>query len=441
MKKDEIAKKVALLIAAAGLVVLFVSFFTGISFWISLLLLSFSGSLLIMQHNTLRTFSFTAWVITCVLLAMSFPEYLQQWGNFRLSLLIVPLIQIIMFGMGTTISLADFSRVIAAPWPVFLGAILQFGVMPVVGFVIVLLFGFEGELAAGIILVGSVSGGVASNLMVFISKGNVALSVTMTVVSTFLAPILTPILMMVYAGRFIAIDTVSMMIGVINIIVIPVIAGLISHAILYSPKAWSGNSKRLILIIIATLVVVLFTSIADQSLFGLFAPLRNGVILGGLLIILVTLSRLVSSVMKGASTMWINAALPLVSMVGICAIVMIIIAQTHDVLIEAGVLLIIAAMIHNTTGYGFGYWGARGFGALLGRIGYMSGFTKTPASLIDEANCRTVAFEVGMQNGGMATGLAMDVLKSHIAALPPNIFGTWMNISGSLLANWWRDKK
>ena len=441
MKRNDFVKKLALLLAAGGLIVFIMTFFTGISFWISLLLFSLSGSLLIMQHNTLKTFSFTAWVITCVLLAMSFPDYLQQWGNFRLSLLIVPLIQIIMFGMGTTISLRDFSRVITAPWPVFLGAVLQFGIMPVVGFAVALIFGFTGELAAGIILVGSVSGGVASNLMVFISKGNVALSVTMTVVSTFLAPLLTPILMLVYAGRFISIDAVSMMIGVINIIVIPVIAGLISHAILYSPKAWSRSSKQLILITIATFMVVLFAFIADQSFFGLFAPLRNGMILGGLLIILVTISKLVSSSKKGASTAWINAALPLVSMVGICAIVMIIIAQTHDVLLEAGFLLIIAAMIHNTTGYGLGYWGARGFGALLGRLGYMIGLTKTPATLIDEANCRTVAFEVGMQNGGMATGLAMDVLKSHIAALPPNIFGTWMNISGSLLANWWRDKK
>lgn len=59
---------------------------------------------------------------------------------------------------------------------------------------------------------------------------------------------------------------------------------------------------------------------------------------------------------------------------------------------------------------------------------------------MDESSCRTVAFEVGMQNGGMATGIAIDVLKSHVAALPPNVFGTWMNISGSMLANWWKRK-
>jgi bile acid:Na+ symporter, BASS family len=432
-------RKMAILIAVSGFIVFFMAVFTGISFWISLFLLSLAGSLLIIKHKTLRSFSFTSWVLTCVFLALAFPQFLQEWGGFKLSLLIVPLIQIIMFGMGTTISLKDFSRVIISPWPVLLGVVLQFGIMPVVGFMIAIIFGFEGELAAGIILIGSVSGGVASNLMVFISKGNVALSVTMTVVSTFLAPILTPILMMVYAGRFISIDAVSMMIGVINIIMIPVIAGLISHAILYSPKAWSRKIHHLILIIIVSLIVVLFSFIADKSIFGLFAPLRNGIILGGLLITIITLSKLVFTVMMGNQNLWINAALPVISMVGICAILMIIVAQTYDVLMEAGILLVVAAIIHNSTGYGLGYWGARSFGFILGRIGYLIGVRKTTASLIDEANCRTVAFEVGMQNGGMATGLAMDVLKSHIAALPPNIFGTWMNISGSLLANYWRD--
>ena len=107
---------------------------------------------------------------------------------------------------------------------------------------------------------------------------------------------------------------------------------------------------------------------------------------------------------------------------------------------EVGIILVFAAILHNTLGYGFGYWGARGFGTLLGMLGYWFGLRKTRSSLIDEADCRTVAFEVGMQNGGMATGLAMDVLHSHVAALPPNLFGTWMNISGSVLANWWARK-
>jgi BASS family bile acid:Na+ symporter len=87
--------------------------------------------------------------------------------------------------------------------------------------------------------------------------------------------------------------------------------------------------------------------------------------------------------------------------------------------LSVGALLVIAAILHNTIGYLLGYWLAR-------------------ASRLDESACRTVAIEVGMQNGGMATGLAMSVLHSADAALAPAIFGTWMNISGSLLASWWR---
>jgi len=88
-------------------------------------------------------------------------------------------------------------------------------------------------------------------------------------------------------------------------------------------------------------------------------------------------------------------------------------------LLAVGAALILAAILHNAAGYLLGYWLAR-------------------AVRLDESACRTVAVEVGMQNGGMATGLAMSVLQSADAALAPAIFGTWMNISGSILASWWR---
>ena len=114
-----------------------------------------------------------------------------------------------------------------------------------------------------------------------------------------------------------------------------------------------------------------------------------------------------------------DKTLPLVSMAGICFIIAIIAARSRDRLLAVGPALLIAAMLHNAIGYVLGYWLAR-------------------AARLDESACRTVAVEVGMQNGGMATGLAMSVLKSADAALAPAIFGTWMNISGSVLASWWR---
>jgi bile acid:Na+ symporter, BASS family len=424
----------------AAFFLLIASLFTNLSARPGLFMLLVAAALGVMHHKRLRGFSFTAWVLVCVGFALAWPGLLQQWGGFRLTLLIVPLTQLIMFGMGTTLSLRDFSRILVAPWPVLLGVILQFCIMPVIGFLIALSFGFEGELAAGIVLIGSVSGGVASNLMAFIARANVALSVTMTVVSTFVAPLMTPLLMGLFAGRFIPIDTLAMMIGVFNIIVIPVVAGLLAHSVLYSTRPWSSRVSWLSLIALISLLLVVAALVVSPPALGILAPLRNGIILGGLLLSVVAISKIIVSVWLGRPNTWIDRALPLVSMIGICAILAIIIAQTHDVLMDAGLFLVLAAVIHNSLGYGFGYWGSRWIGAVLGEFGYRLGLRKTRSTLIDEANCRTVAFEVGMQNGGMATGLAMDVLQSHVAALPPNLFGTWMNISGSMLANYWKRK-
>jgi BASS family bile acid:Na+ symporter len=118
---------------------------------------------------------------------------------------------------------------------------------------------------------------------------------------------------------------------------------------------------------------------------------------------------------------WFDKALPVLSMVCIVFIIAIITASSRDKLLDVGALLIVAAMIHNGCGYLFGYWGARWMG-------------------LAEADCRVVAFEVGMQNGGMGSALAINVLKSTDAALAPAIFGPWMNISGSVLASFWRKR-
>ncbi len=103
---------------------------------------------------------------------------------------------------------------------------------------------------------------------------------------------------------------------------------------------------------------------------------------------------------------------------GIFVIIIVITSAGRDNLLTVGLILLAAEIIHNITGYSFGYWGSR----LAG---------------LDEKSCRTVAIEVGLQNGGMGSALAINVLKSPAAALAPAIFGPWMNISGSVLANWW----
>jgi len=116
---------------------------------------------------------------------------------------------------------------------------------------------------------------------------------------------------------------------------------------------------------------------------------------------------------------WMNRALPVVSMWAICFIIAVITARSSEDLKRVGAALLLTAILHNLLGYFFGYWGAR-------------------ALRLNLTDARTVAVEVGMQNGGLASGLAMNTLQSAKAALAAAIFGPWMNVSGSILASWWR---
>src|SRR5690606_2070863 len=151
-------------------------------------------------------YSFTAFVFVGVAASMVYPEAFIEIRGYRLSNLIVPLIQIIMFGMGTTLSVGDFARVLRMPRAVAIGAVLQYTVMPFVGYGLAQLFGFQGELAAGIVLVGAAPGGVASNVITYLAGGNVPLSVTMTAFSTLLSPIMTPFMMTQLAGAYVPIS-------------------------------------------------------------------------------------------------------------------------------------------------------------------------------------------------------------------------------------------
>ncbi len=381
--------------------------------------------------------AFTAWVLAGVGSAFLYPATFQSWWGFPLAALIVPLIQLIMFGMGTTLNLGDFARIAKEPWSVIVGIALQFGVMPITGYLLVLAFGFDGELAAGVILIGTCSGGVASNLMSYIGKGNVALSVTMTSVSTLLAPVMTPLGMKVLAGAYIDIDTFKMVIGVFNIIIVPIIAGLLANAVLYSPKSWAAYRAVLLSVTGGCVGIAVLCVSIPSGVLGAFAGLRSSLLLGLALVGVFASVKAALLSRGGFDVKWVDRALPLVSVAGICAILTILTAQTHDELVQVGGALLLAAVLHNAIGLFVGYWAAHAAGTMAGAVGYRLGIFASSASRLTEQDCRTVAFEVGMQNGGMATGLAIEVLKSPVAALPPSVFGTWMNLSGSLLANYW----
>ena len=377
-------------------------------------------ALFCMGHAFFKSFAFTVWVFAFVAASMVYPVAFMSWAGFDLKILIVPLIQIIMFGMGTTLSVADFGRVFKMPWPVLVGFVLQFSVMPVTALVLAKAFGFEAEVAAGVVLIGSCPGGVASNLMTYLAGGNVALSVTMTACSTLVSPVMTPFLMKVLAGKLVPVKFLVMMFSIINMIIVPIVAGLIANRILYSRHKAFHRSGPLALIaaigILAGTAMILWAPVAVFT-WGDASLQKDGFIVGLLLIGVVALAKLVISVWLRGPENWMDKALPIVSMAGICYTIAIITARSRDDLMAVGFYLIGAAIIHNFVGYILGYGFAR-------------------AARLDESSCRTVAFEVGMQNGGMASALAMNVLESTPAALAPAIFGPWMNISGSVLSTW-----
>lgn len=378
-------------------------------------------ALTLWRQPPIRGFAFTAWIFTFVTASLVWPQGFDRWFGLDLKLLIVPLVQIIMFGMGTKLSAQDFLRVLVMPRPVLIGVVLHFGVMPLTGYTIARTFGFSPEIAAGVVLIGSVSSGVASNVIVYLAGGNVALAVTVTACSTLVSPFMTPFLMKVLASRLVPIDFLAMMLEVLSMVIVPVAAGLLANRILYSPRGWANSGKCLVVIASVGLALACGTVALSATHLGRLLPLGHGAVVGFALIALVTLTKLLVTIRLKGPNDWLDRALPLISMTAICLVIAIIGARSRDRLLTVGPALIFAAMLHNAIGYLLGYWLAR-------------------AARLDESACRTIAVEVGMQNGGMATGLAMSVLRSADAALAPAIFGTWMNISGSILASWWRRK-
>jgi BASS family bile acid:Na+ symporter len=319
-----------------------------------LLAFFFSLALAFRQHKLLKGLSYTLMVMAVVSLAMYYPQHFKTYRGFKLSELIIPLLQIIMFGMGTELSLKDFANVVRMPKGIIVGVVCHYIIMPLVGFSLANLFNFPPEIAAGIILVGCCPSGLASNVMCYLAKGNLALSVSVTTISTMVAPFLTPLLMRLLGGSFVAIDFWGMVWDITKIVILPVAAGLAFHYLIH------GKFK------------------------------------------------------------WLDKAMPLVSMAGIGIILTIITAAGRNNLLKVGALLLIATILHNVLGYIMGYWSAR-------------------VLRFHERDCRTIALEVGMQNAGLASGLALAMGKLSTAGLAPAIFGPVMNISGSSLASWWHN--
>lgn len=263
-----------------------------------------------------------------------------------------PLLGLIMFGMGLTLRWPDFALVLSRPIPVILGVAAQYGIMPLLGWSVATLLGLPDEIAVGVILVGCVPGGTASNVVSYLARADVALSVTMTSVSTLLAPILTPLLTLWLVGARLPVDAGGMALSMVQIVLIPVVLGLLIRA---------------------------------------FLP------------------RLVERVLPGLP--WFSVAL-------ISLVVAIVVSLSADRIVAAGLVVLAAVVLHNGLGLLIGY--------LIGRLTGQS-----------ERASRTVAIEVGMQNSGLASGLAATFF-TPTAALPGAVFSVWHNLSGALLAAYLR---
>jgi len=165
---------------------------------------------------------FPLWAGALALIAYAWPELFAPFAGA-----IVPLLMVIMFGMGLTLRPADFARAVGR-WPlVLLGLALQYGLMPLAAWGIAGALDLDTPLALGMILVGSVAGGTASNVICFLAGGDVALSITLTSVSTLVAVVATPILTWFYAGTGIAVPVLSMLASIAEIVVLPVVSGML----------------------------------------------------------------------------------------------------------------------------------------------------------------------------------------------------------------------
>lgn len=286
-----------------------------------------------------------------LILGMTMPQnFTWVVGKFGGVAVLSLLLGVVMFGMGTTLDLKDFALVLKRPLDVFIGACAQFVIMPGLAYLIASAFNLDPALTAGVVLVGTCPGGTSSNVITFMSKGDVALSVTMTSVSTVLSPILTPFITYQLIGERIAFDPVGMFWSIVQIVIVPICLGLAVKSFL--PK--------------------LAATATDY--------------------------------------------LPAVSAIAISLIIAGVIAVSRDNILRTSGTILLVVILHNCLGYTLGF--------ILARLTGMS-WKKAIA----------LSVEVGMQNSGLATGLA----KAHFASMPmatvPGaIFSAWHNISGAVLA-------
>lgn len=300
-------------------------------------------------------------IILTAIVTFFFPQ-LFAWvkGNTQTIIL-----GIIMLTMGLTLTPDDFKLLARRPFDILIGAVAQFTIMPFVAYGLSWLFSqvpafapYSTAMAIGIILVGCCPGGVSSNIMSFLCKADVAYSVGMTCASTLLAPVLTPLLVLMLAGERVDVDALGMFRQILIVTIIPIAIGFLLNL-------WLGHKE-------------------------VFRKIQG--------------------------------CMPGVSVICLACIVGGVITTVHDPLVENGIVLFLLTFgmvfCHNTIGYVLGY--------TVGKLFHFS-----------TAKKRTLSIEVGMQNAGLGTNLAMTffVATNPMAVVPCAISCAWHSISGTILAN------
>lgn len=289
-------------------------------------------------------------ILACSTLALGKPELFQWVAPY-----VTPLLGCIMFGMGMTLRLKDFSLVFSQPRALLLGLLAQFVCMPLLAFALCHIFALPPDLAMGVILVGTAPGGTASNVLTFIAKGDVPYSVALTSLATLVALVLMPVLTWLLGGVWVPVDMAGLFVSILKIVVIPVLLGIVAH------RYCAGLTRRAL------------------------------------------------------------PFLPSLSALTITLVVAGIIAINAQSILQACASIFLVVVCHNLLGLAFGY--------AVGRMW-----------MFDEPRCRALCFEVGTQNSGLATALALAHF-SPVSAIAGALFSVWQNISGALLSNYFHGKK
>lgn len=295
---------------------------------------------------------YLTWIVLGVALAAFTFDQAFVWASNYTTLFL----QIIMFFMGLTLSVDDFKEVFRRPAYVALVTLMQFLWMPFAGWALAKLFNLPPELALGVILLGCCPGGTASNVMTYLSNGDVALSVTATSISTMLAPIIMPLNISLYAGEIIEISFWPMFWSILKVVFLPVVLGVVLN-----------------------------------SLFG-----------------------------KKIASYY--SVLPTFSSIGVLLVIAAVVSVNKETIMHSGLLITFVTFLHNTSGYAFAWIVCKFF-------------------KVDLASTRAMQIEVGMQNSGLASSMALNApFNAPQASMAGAIYSIMHNVTGSLFASYCRYK-